>query len=366
MSQTKYKGTSFEEWYKANFGNAYDPNNKWDRSQADGMSDIDHTIGNKLYDAYIKNNEATAVHNESLAALDKDKTSAEQAAKVSYMRLQKYLPQQLAKQGLYGTGVTEDAYLKLHNNYMNDVKDIDSNYSDRKTALEQAYRSEMNNRDITTAGLVDEAVEKQKTSNLENYTEASEYLQSGSFATAEDVVKALERYRGKVSDNQFEMLENTAASLIKAYGYNVDGIKNDNIKNTVNAGKIYTNVARDYDSLSDGDDITVKVGEETFLVESDGEAMSSAVAEYAAGNGVEDGALFVYPRENNAVYMYKDGIAYRIDAKSRGDKNINNFNKLRHYLMTGKVLESQKTVYRNAPQSNANYDSTGLGWMYGG
>jgi hypothetical protein len=352
MSQTKYKGTSFEEWYKANFGNAYDPNNKWDRSQANGMSDIDHTIGNKLYDAYIKNNEATAAHNESLVALDRDKASAEQAANISYMRLQKYLPQQLAKQGLYSQGVTEDAYLKLHNNYMNNVMDINSKYSDRKTELEQAYRSGMNDRDITTAGLVEEAVEKQKTSNLENYNEAIEFLQGGSFATAQDVVNALKQYEGKVSDNQYRILKNTAASLIKAYGYDVDNIEDIDIKNTVNAGKIHTSAAIDFDSLSDGDDITVKIGDESFKVESDGEAMSSAVAEYAAGNGIKDGELFVYPGEDNAVYIYKNGIAYRVDAKSRGDKNVDNFNKLRHYLMSGEVIASN-TVKTNTAKSNS-------------
>lgn len=332
----KYKGTSFEDWYKANYGTEYAPNAKTAGiSQTAGMSDTDYAIGRKLYDAYLKNNEATAAHNESLAVLDKDKASAEQAAKVSYMRLQKYLPQQLAKQGLYGTGVTEDAYLKLHNNYMNNVMDINNNYSDRKTELEQAYRSGMNDRDITTAGLVEEAVEKQKTSYLENYNEASEFLQGGSFATAQDVVNALEQYRGKVSDNQFAMLENTAASIIKAYGYDVNELENENIKNTVNVGKIYTTTALDYDSLSNGDDITVKVGDSSFKVESDGEAKSTAVVEYAAGNGIKDGELFVYPDEDNAVYMYKNGIAYRIVSKSSSQKNTDNFDALKNYLVNG-------------------------------
>lgn len=336
MSQTKYKGTSFEEWYKANFGNAYDPNNKWDRSQADGMSDIDHTIGNKLYDAYIKNNEATAAHNESLAALDKDKTSAEQAAKVSYMRLQKYLPQQLAKQGLYGTGVTEDAYLKLHNNYMNDVKDIDSNYSDRKTALEQAYRSEMNNRDITTAGLVDDAIEKQKTSNLENYTEASEYLQGGSFATAQDVVKALERYRGKVSDNQFEMLENTAASLIKAYGYDVNELADGYIKNTVNAGKIHTQYTSDYSGTNSGSNINVKVGENQYEAEIDGEAKNTAPAQYASQNGIGDGEMFYFPKDDG-VYISIGDTVYKIRKKDSTDGKTAEYERIKEYLKSGKV-----------------------------
>jgi hypothetical protein len=359
MSQTKYKGTSFEEWYKANFGNEYAPNNKWDRSQANGMSDTDHTIGNKLYDAYIKNNEATTAHNESLATLDRDKASAEQAAKISYMRLQKYLPQQLAKQGLYGTGVTEDAYLKLHNNYMNDIKDIDSNYSDRKTALEQAYRSEMNNRDITTAGLVDDAIEKQKTSNLENYNEASEYLQGGSFATAQDVVNALEQYKGRVSDTQYQMLENTAASLIKAYGYDVDDLADGYVKDTVNAGKLYTTRALDFDSLSAGDDITVKVGGNEIAVESDGEAKSSAVVEYASSNGIKDGELFVFPDDDNAVYLYSGGIAYKIRAKSKNATNVANFGLLRDYLINGSVSKENESVQVYAGSSKKNtYTST--------
>lgn len=361
MSQTKYKGTSFEEWYKANFGNAYDPNNKWDRSQANGMSDIDHTIGNKLYDAYIKNNEAAAVHNESLATLDKDKASAEQAAKVSYMRLQKYLPQQLAKQGLYGTGVTEDAYLKLHNNYMNDVKDIDSNYSDRKTALEQAYRSDANTREIALGEDVQGVLDRQNTSNLENYNEANEFLQSGSFASAQDVVAALEQYRGKVSDTQYNMLENTAASLIKAYGYDANGLADGYIKNTVNAGKINTARAIDYDTLQNGDDVRVSVGGSEFLVESNDAALSSAPAEYAAANGIKDGDFFVYPDEDNAVYVYKNGVAYSIVPKSRGDKNVANFNKLRHYLMTGETLETAPAGNTSQKKSADNRTKTQKG-----
>ena len=352
----KYKGTSFEDWYKANYGTEYAPNAKSAGiSQTEGMSDTDYAIGRKLYDAYLKNNEATATHNETLATLDKDKASAEQAAKVSYMRLQKYLPQQLAKQGLYGTGVTEDAYLKLHNNYMNDVKDIDSNYSDRKTALEQAYRSDMNNREIAAANDVDKVIENQKVSNLENYNEAVSYLEGGSFATAQDVVKALEKYKGKVSDTQYSMLENTAASLIKAYGYDVNELDDGYIKNTVNAGKINTARALDFDSLSDGDDITVNVGGVSLTVESDGEAKSSAVAEYAAGNGIKDGELFVCPDEDNAVYIYKNGIAYKVDAKSRGKNDIDNFNKLRHYLMYGEVLDSKSA--KNTTSSKKTTDN---------
>lgn len=334
----KYKGTSFEDWYKANYGTEYAPNAKSAGiSQTDGMSDTDYAIGRKLYDAYLKNNEATAAHNESLAALDKDKASAEQAAKVSYMRLQKYLPQQLAKQGLYGTGVTEDAYLKLHNNYMNDVKDIDSNYSDRKTALEQAYRSEMNNRDITTAGLVDDAIEKQKTSNLENYTEASEYLQGGSFATAQDVVNALERYRGKVSDNQFAMLENTAASLIKAYGYDVDGLADGTyIKDTVNAGKIHTQYTSDYSGTNSGSNINVKVGENQYEAEIDGEAKNTAPAQYASQNGIGDGEMFYFPKDDG-VYISIGDTVYKIRKKDFTDGKTAEYERIKEYLKSGKV-----------------------------
>ena len=330
----KYKGTSFEDWYKANYGTEYAPNAKSAGiSQTEGMSDTDYAIGRKLYDAYLKNNEATATHNETLATLDKDKASAEQAAKVSYMRLQKYLPQQLAKQGLYGTGVTEDAYLKLHNNYMNDVKDIDSNYSDRKTSLEQAYRSEMNNREIAAADDVDKIIENQKVSNLENYNEAVSYLEGGSFATAQDVVKALEKYKGKVSDTQYSMLENTAASLIKAYGYDVSGLADGTyIKDTVNAGKINTARALDFDSLSDGDDMTVNVGGVSLTVESDGEAKSTVPMEYASTNGVKDGAFFFFP-DDNAVYFYSGGVAYKV--RNKGVGYDAEYDALTEYLRNG-------------------------------
>lgn len=351
MAQVKYRGTSFEDWYKANYGTAYDKS-KGGISQTAGMADADYEIGQQLYNAYLKDNEAATAHNTALEQMATDKANSERSAAISYAKLQKYLPQQLAKQGLYSQGVTEDAYLKLHNNYMNNMNTIDNSYLDRKTALEQAYQSDKNTRQIASSEAVEGVIANQKTANLENYNEAISYLEGGSFATAQDVVNALERYRGKVSDNQYAMLENTAASLIKAYGYDVNGLADGYIKNTVNAGKIHTSAAIDFDSLSDGDDITVKIGDESFKVESDGEAKSSAVAEYAAGNGIKDGELFVYPDEDNAVYIYKNGIAYRVDAKSRGDKNVDNFNKLRHYLMSGEVSASN-TVKTNTVKSNS-------------
>lgn len=331
----KYRGTSFEEWKKAN---GYTDDTSNGIVQKAGMSNADYEIGQKLYNAYLRGNEATTVHNTALSQLESDKADSERAAEISYMRLQKYLPQQLAKQGLYSKGVTEDAYLKLHNNYMNNINEIGKNYGDRKTELEQAYRSDANTREIALGEDVQGVLDRQKTSNLENYTEASEFLQGGSFTSAQDVVAALEQYRGKVSDTQYKMLENTAASLIKAYGYDANGLADGYIKNTVNAGKINTARGTNYNNLSNGDDIKVNIGGSEITIESDGEALSTVPAEYAAANGIKDGDFFVYPEEDNAVYFYKDGVAYSVVPKSQSDKNIDNFNKLRHYLMTGEKL----------------------------
>ena len=156
MANVKYKGTNFLDWYKANYnGQEYDPNNKNGISQIEGMSDADYDIGQTLYNAYLRNNEADAAHQTAMSALADDKASAERSADVSYMRLQKYLPQQLAKQGLHSQGVTEDSYLKLQNNYMNNLIDINKNYSTQKTALEQAYMSDVNTREIALGEAVE-------------------------------------------------------------------------------------------------------------------------------------------------------------------------------------------------------------------
>ena len=110
MSKVKYRGTSFDEWKRAN-GYTADTTNGI--SQLEGMSDADYSIGQKLYNAYIRDQEAKAAHDTSVKNLTDDKEAAIASAAVSYDRLKKYLPQQLAKQGLYGTGVSEDAYLCL-------------------------------------------------------------------------------------------------------------------------------------------------------------------------------------------------------------------------------------------------------------
>lgn len=354
----KYRGTSFDAWKKAN---GYTDDTSNGIVQKAGMSDADYEIGQKLYNAYLRGNEATTARDVALSQLESDKADSARAAEVSYMRLQKYLPQQLAKQGLYSKGVTEDAYLKLHNNYMNNLNEIGKEYGDRKTELEQAYRSDANTREIALGEDVQGVLDRQNTSNLENYNEANEFLQSGSFTSAQDVVAALEQYRGKVSDTQYKMLENTAASLIKAYGYDANGLDDGYIKNTVNAGKINTVRATDYDSLQNGDDVRVSVGGSEFLVESNDAALSTAPAEYAAANGIKDGDFFVYPDEDNAVYVYKNGVAYSIVPKSRGDKNVANFNKLRHYLMTGETLETAPAGNTSQKKSADNRTKTQKG-----
>ena len=53
MAQVKYRGTSFEDWYKANYGTAYDKS-KGGISQTAGMADADYEIGQQLYNAYLK------------------------------------------------------------------------------------------------------------------------------------------------------------------------------------------------------------------------------------------------------------------------------------------------------------------------
>lgn len=342
----KYVGNSFKDWWNAHYGTAY--NGTDSLSKTEGMSEEDYAIGQKLYDAYLNENKLTAAYNTSKESLGQNKADAERAADISYQRLQKYLPQQLAKQGLYGTGLSEDAYLKLHSNYRNEVSDIDKNYNDNITSLENAYNSNLSDLRSGVGTAVEGVMDKYRQYRIEDearlqtqqtnaYNEASNGLKNGSFADAADVLNYVKGYEGKVSSQNYEMLKREAASKIKASGFEVDGITGfDDVIENVNKSKIHKATASDFDSLKNGDDITVKINNVKYTVESSGKTSDTAT-KFALENGMDDGTMFV-DGDNKDVYIYNNGAAYKVKAKSRSDDMVGYLNALRHYLMYGTPL----------------------------
>ena len=347
----KYVGNSFKDWWNAHYGTDY--NGTDSLSKTKGMSEEDYAIGQKLYDAYLNENNLTAAYNTSKESLGQNKADAERAADISYQRLQKYLPQQLAKQGLYGTGLSEDAYLKLHSNYRNEVSDIDKNYNDNITSLENAYNSNLSDLRSGVGTAVEGVMDKYKQYRTDAYNEALTGLQTGSFSDAVDVENYLKSYSDKVSEQQYQMLEREAAAVVKASGFDVEQLGEGYIKDTVKSS-IPTAAAYDFDSLKNGDDITVKIDGKTFKVESDGPEKGNAAATHASNNNIADGRLFVYG-DSNDVYIYYGGVAYKVKAKSRSDEKVGWLNAVRHYLMYGTPLEANSN---EAKQSEANITNT--------
>ena len=327
----KYVGNSFKDWWNAHYGTDY--NGTDSLSKTEGMSEEDYAIGQKLYDAYLNENKLTAAYNTSKESLGQNKADAERAADISYQRLQKYLPPQLAKQGLYGTGLSEDAYLKLHSNYRNEVSDIDKKYNDNITSLENAYNSNLSDLRSGVGTAVEGVMDKYKQYETDAYNEASNGLKNGSFADAADVLNYVKGYEGKVSSQNYEMLEREAAAVIKAKGFEVDGITG-----------IPKATASDFDSLKIGDDITVKIDGKTFKVESSGKTSDTAT-KFALENGMDDGTMFVYG-DNNDVYIYNNGAAYKVVSKFGLEQYNAQYNDVRQYLL-GQGLGKNYQKWKN-------------------
>lgn len=345
-----YVTTEFTDWYKKHYGKDYNGETTWSN---ENMSNADWQIGQKLYSAYLENQRLDSEYGKGIKALDKAKEDAERSADITLQRMQKYLPQQLAKQGLYGTGMSEDAYLRLQNQYQQSVSDAAKSYTDGLSRLESAYQQNKNSVwDKANTG-VNAAIDQAKTDAANNYTTASDGLTSRTFNSAKDVEDYVESWRGKVSDQDFASLEGEAVSVIKALGFDTEGVTNSNIKNGVDASKLDTVEASDFDSLKNGDDIKVKLGDTEYTVESDGEAPSAEPANYAAENGVKDGSLFVYG-DNNDVYIYSGGVAYKVVSKSNSPEKRAMYNDVRQYLLgqgKGVNLDTYNQTKKGSPET---------------
>lgn len=357
MANIKYQGTSYEDWYKHHFA---DPNTrsidniKFEApKKTEGMSDADYQIGQALYRSYLENQRLDSEYGNGVKALDKAKDDAEISADITLQRMQKYLPQQLAKQGLYGTGMSEDAYLRLQNQYQQSVSDAAKSYTDGLSRLESAYQQNKNSVWEQANSGVNTVVENAQTAEANNYISASDGLVSGTFTTAKEIEDYIKSYEGKVSAQDYTKLKKEAVSVIKGLGLDSEGLTDTEIKNAVDASKLDTVEASDFDSLKNGDDIKVKLGDIEYTVESDGEAQSAEPANYAAENGVKDGSLFVYG-DNNDVYIYSGGVAYKVVSKSNNPEKRAMYNDVRQYLLgqgKGVNLDTYNQTKKGSPET---------------
>lgn len=93
-------------------------------------------------------------YNQSLGVVDQSRKGSRQAASISLDKLKKYLPEQLAAEGLGNLGMSQTAYVRAQNNYQNQLAGIESDANAKRADL---YNSYANNRS---------ALERQKTRDL--------------------------------------------------------------------------------------------------------------------------------------------------------------------------------------------------------
>lgn len=149
----KYRGNSFEDWYKANYNGAtYDPKKGFQRGAE--MNDADWAIGQSLYNSYTAKNNRKSQYDSSVselerlygtntATLEADRDRSLREASFTHELMQKYLPEQIKARGLSGSGVSESTLLSAYSTYANNRGNINADYAKNKTALDNEYQSDL-------------------------------------------------------------------------------------------------------------------------------------------------------------------------------------------------------------------------------
>ena len=277
----------------------------------------------------------------------------------------------LSAMGLSGSGYSDYLNAKAYAAYRDDVQaanakeqsslikyheGLNNKYFEILSELEQGgggsvdYITQLSNQ----LGL---SPEQTKTlTDKARYNEAVLGLESKSFGSATDVESYINPYLENISDSiAKEKIKEIAVSAIKARNFDPKNITADWIKDALTSSQINTLAADDYDSLKNGDDITVKIGDNSYKVESDGETKNSEILDYARNNNL-DGKIFSYG-DNDNLYIYKNNKAYKITAKSMFHES--DYNAVKNYFTGESKTEStqqnsKKKLTSNNPRSK-NY-----------
>ncbi|MBR2474159.1 MAG: hypothetical protein IKB51_03925 [Clostridia bacterium] len=368
MANQGYVGTDYDKWAKL-YGIGMGQDGKYIAPEkTNEMSDTDYQIGQTLYRAYLENQRLDSEYGKGKQTLADNKREAEIAADVTLQRMQKYLPQQLVKQGLYGTGASEDAYLKLQNQYQKSVSDAAKSYNDGLSALESVYQQNKNsvweqantgvntvleNEAFKSRADYDSAIQELKLAtsveeidnilaqhqnmdpelynNLENYTKnlknniaydtALEDLEMA--ASVKEIDDILAQYQNKDS-KLYEKLEKRAKTL------------KDDIEEVTKNTPHYRAKLTHYDDLDEGDAIRIEItngAEKKDIYLKSGGAVSETndVISYAKEN-IHDGTAFAYYGE---IYLKQEGVVYKLRSRGSSDENRKLYNTLKHYLNYG-------------------------------
>lgn len=214
----KYQGTDFLEWYRANYGQEYDPSTILSRKS--GMSDVDWDIGNSLYDTYRKDQQRKSDYESRVSALDNSKMQSQQNASITLDKLKKYLPTQIKAQGLGGLGVSESSLLNAYNSYSSDMGAIENDYQDRKSSLEEAYaqdnlQSWQTSKD-SVSGIFDGYKTQFENNQKQAYQDAYNTVSQSSEKDESAILKYIKQFRNRLSDSDFLTLTQQAKQVAQA------------------------------------------------------------------------------------------------------------------------------------------------------
>ena len=263
----------------------------------------------------------------------------------------------LSAMGLTGSGYSDYMNAKAYATYRNEVQQantkaqnslisyqdgLNNKYLEILSELEQGgggsadYMTQLSDQLGFTKDQKESLVKKAK------YNEVISGLGSQTFGSASEVMNYINGYINSDADESSKTkVRDEAISVIKANGFDSTGITDGYMQNALASAVVKGISAEKYNSLNDGDDITVKINGNSYKVESKGISKNSDVLKYATSSNLKDGNIFAYG-DNDDLYIYNDGKVYEVGSKHWNTKYNEQYNDVRHYVLTGKERTEQE------------------------
>ena len=339
-----YQTSDYTDWWTKMYGNT--ANNGTILSApvktftgSDGkeetLSDADYRIGQQLYNSYKQEMQYQKDHDAAAAASKTAMENAKIEADITRQRMEKYLPQQLALQGLYGTGVSEDAYLKLQNQYHKAVSDANATHNANLNAYKSALDSQKHALWQQTTDGVNSIVDNENANSAAKYEEAYAMLDPSMLTSDADVDTVLAQYKDQMSDVHYSALERYAQTVKEDIAeIQKEKEKTTDIRVGVDGGPTHF--------LGNGRDLNVKIGDRPYTVEADVELNENDAAHVYAvtENNVKHKEFFKYDGE---IYVRFNDTVHKILSVD-DDTNSADYRALMEYLTTGEVINSEKST----------------------
>ena len=250
LKYTYRDGEGYGDWYRANTGQEWD--GTYLNAKPEGMSDVDWTqgrmiqqfegnkgaaaaqkaqTGQQLTDIYNQQTSAAQASYDSLAKQYQTQMKGElEYAGVLHERMKKYLPQQMAAQGMGGMGITQTAGANAVAKHMGNrnaiigqnqaaMNELSRNHGERQAAIDTEYKSGMMAADATYNDRMTELSDQLYTDEMalfgqtvkEKEDEQTEYYAAGlsgikEAKTREEALSLAEQMKPYISESQYNAL----------------------------------------------------------------------------------------------------------------------------------------------------------------